>query len=100
MFTVLLDSSKNQREYCQLNLFISTQVFDSDSSDSDPEEAQNEGAPRQGRRPTVCPPNSLETPDAADNARQQAPEPGKIVQGINRAQPQPQVINETTRGVL
>lgn len=66
------------------------QVFDSDSSDSDPEEAQNEGAPRLGRRPTVCPPNSLEAPDT-DNAGQQAPEPGKIVQGINRAHPQPQV---------
>ncbi|XP_059487070.1 small G protein signaling modulator 2-like isoform X2 [Neocloeon triangulifer] len=78
----------------QVNHDLANDVFEeSESSDSEPEEAPAEGGPRQGRRPTVCPPNSLEAPDV-DHSNQQAPEPGKLLQGINRAQPQPQASEE------
>ncbi|XP_065352074.1 small G protein signaling modulator 2-like isoform X2 [Cloeon dipterum] len=79
----------------QVNHDLANDVFEeSDSSDSGPDEAPTDGGPRQGRRPTVCPPNSLEAPDVDNSNQQQAPEPGKLLQGINRAQPQPQASEE------
>ncbi|KAF4532458.1 hypothetical protein B566_EDAN003033 [Ephemera danica] len=70
---------------------LSNDVFedsDSESNGSDARGVDETGADtaeggggRVGRRPTVCPPNSLEAPDT-EQQQQQPPEPERLIQGV------------------
>jgi hypothetical protein len=70
---------------------------DTESSSADGEDdadgAGEGGGGRVGRRPTVCPPNSLEAPDSAEPQRQ-PPEPARLIQGVvGMANGEHQVLN-------